>query len=136
MDDGDLDENEENQIEQQIEEDEEPAIQEIRLEINGDKFIIDRNGKKIKLYDPEDEEKKKRYDENRENEIKQVKEYYKENKTKVLEYKFDYYYKNNYDLSSDIIHILYGIKENNNIKKFKNINYYITIAELYNIEKN
>ena len=60
MDDGDLDENEENQIEQQINDDEQPAIMELRKELNGDKFIIDRNGKKIKLYDPEDEEKKKR----------------------------------------------------------------------------
>ena len=80
--------------------------------------------------------KKKRYEENRENEIKQVKEYYKENKTKVLEYKFHYYYKNNYDLSNEIIDILYGIKENNKITKFKNINYYITIAEMYNIKIN
>ena len=60
MDDGELDDQEEQQIEQQIEEEEEPAIQEIRKEINGDKFIIDRNGKKIKLFDPEEEEKKKR----------------------------------------------------------------------------
>ena len=60
MEDGELDENEENHIQQQIEEDEQPAIMEIRKEINGDKFIIDRNGKKIKLYDREEEEKKKR----------------------------------------------------------------------------
>ena len=80
--------------------------------------------------------KKKRYEENRENEIKQVKEYYKENKNQVLEYKFHFYYKNNYDISDEIINILYGIKENNKIKKFKNINYYITIAEMYNIEIN
>ena len=31
---------------------------------------------------------------------------------------------------------LCNIKQNKNIKKFKNINYYITIAELYNIEIN
>ena len=80
--------------------------------------------------------KKKRYEENRENEIKQAKEYYKENKNKVLEYKFHYYSKNNYDLSNEIIDILYGIKENNKIKKLRNINYYITIAEMYNIEIN
>ena len=60
MDDGELDQNEEQQIEQQIEEEEQPAIMELRKEINGDKFIIDRNGKKIKLYDREEEEKKKR----------------------------------------------------------------------------
>ena len=78
--------------------------------------------------------KKKRYDENREEEIKQVKQYYNNNKTKVLEYKFHYYYKNNYDLLTEIIDILYEIKENNKIIKFKNIEYYITLAELYNIE--
>ena len=60
MEDGELDDNEEHQIEQQLEDEEEPAIREIQKEINGDKFIIDRNGKKIKLYDPEEEEKKKR----------------------------------------------------------------------------
>ena len=38
--------------------------------------------------------RKKKYNENKEESIKQVKEYYKENKTKVLEYKFHYYYKN------------------------------------------
>ena len=54
MEDGEIDENEEHQIEQQIEEDEQPAIMELRKEINGDKFIIDRNGKKIKLYDPDE----------------------------------------------------------------------------------
>ena len=63
MEHGELDDNEEHEIEQQIEEEEEPAIKEIRKEINGDKFIIDRNGKKIKLYDPEEEEKKKRKNE-------------------------------------------------------------------------
>ena len=60
MDDGELDENEEHQIEQQIEDEEQPAIMELRKEINGDKFIIDRNGRKIKLYDREEEEKKRR----------------------------------------------------------------------------
>ena len=63
MEDGELDDNEEHEIEQQLEDEEEPAIKKIRKEINGDKFIIDRNGKKIKLYDPE-EEKKKRKNEN------------------------------------------------------------------------
>ena len=76
-----------------------------------------------------------------------MKKYHNNNKIKILEQKkkyyensrndkFHYYYKNNYYLSTEIIDILYGIKENNNIKKFKNINYYITIAELYNIEIN
>ena len=60
MEDGELGNTEENQIQQQIEEDEKPAIMELRKEINGDKFIIDRNGKKIKLYDREEEEKKRR----------------------------------------------------------------------------
>ena len=64
MEDGELDEQEEQQIEHQIEEEEEPEIQEIRKEINGDKFIINRNGGKIKLYDREEEEKKKRKNEN------------------------------------------------------------------------
>ena len=80
--------------------------------------------------------KKRIYKENRENKINHVKDYYKENKEKVLDYKFHYYYKNNYDLSNEIIDILYGIKKNNNIKKLKNINYYITIAEMFNIEIN
>ena len=60
MEDGEIDQNEEQKIEQQIEDDEQPAIMELRKEINGDKFIIDRNGKKIKLFDREEEEKKKR----------------------------------------------------------------------------
>ena len=77
--------------------------------------------------------KKKTYKENRQNKINHVKNYYKENKDKVLDYKFHYYYKNNYDLSDDIIDILYAIKENNKIKKFKNTIYYITLAEMYNI---
>ena len=50
-----------------------------------------------------------------------------------MDYNFYYYYKNTYNLSNNIIDILYAIKENNKIKKFKNINYYITIAEMYNI---
>ena len=41
-----------------MEEEEEPAIKEISKEINGDKFIINRNGKKIKLFDPDEEKKK------------------------------------------------------------------------------
>ena len=59
MEDGGLDDNEENQIEQQIEQEEQPAIQEIRKEINGDKFYIDRNGQKIKFYDPDERHFKK-----------------------------------------------------------------------------
>ena len=54
MDDGEIDQNEENQIEQQIEDEEQPAIMELRKEINGDNFFIDKNGKKIKLYDPDE----------------------------------------------------------------------------------
>ena len=49
-----LDENEEQQIEQQIEEEEQPAIKQIRNEISDDKFYIDRNGQKIKFYDPDE----------------------------------------------------------------------------------
>ena len=77
--------------------------------------------------------KKKTYKENRQNKINHVKNYYKENKDKVINYKFHHYYKINYDLSDEIIDILYAIKENNNIKRLKNIYYYITLAEMYNI---
>ena len=54
-----VDDNEEHQKEQQIEQEEQPAIQEIRKEINGDKFYIDRNGQKIKFYDPDEKHFKK-----------------------------------------------------------------------------
>ena len=54
MEDGDLDENEEHQIEQQIEEDEQPTIKQIKNDIANDKFYIDRNGQKIKFYDPDE----------------------------------------------------------------------------------
>ena len=40
MDDGEMDEDEEDDIKQQIEDDEQPAIMELRKELNGDKFII------------------------------------------------------------------------------------------------
>ena len=62
MEDGELDENEEDEIDQQIEEDERPAIKEFRKELNGDNFIIDRNGKKIKLFDPDEVHYKKTND--------------------------------------------------------------------------
>ena len=54
MEDGDLDQNEEQQIKQQIEEEEQPAIKQIRNEISDDKFYIDRNGNKIKFFDPDE----------------------------------------------------------------------------------
>ena len=54
MDDGELDQNEENQIEQQIEEEEQPAIKQIKTDISDDKFYIDRNGNKIKFFDPDE----------------------------------------------------------------------------------
>ena len=54
MEDGELDDNEEQQIEQQLEEEEQPAIKQIRNDISDDKFYIDRNGHKIKFYDPDE----------------------------------------------------------------------------------
>ena len=54
MEDGELDQNEEHQIEQQIEEEEQPAIKQIKKDISDDKFMIDRNGQKIKFYDPDE----------------------------------------------------------------------------------
>ena len=54
MEDGELDQNEEHQIEQQIEEEEQPAIKQIKKDISDDKFYIDRNGQKIKFYDPDE----------------------------------------------------------------------------------
>ena len=57
--DGELDNNEENQIEQQIEEEEQPAIKQIKNDISDDKFYIDRNGQKIKFYDPDERHFKK-----------------------------------------------------------------------------
>ena len=60
MEDGELDENEENEIQQQIEEEEKPEIKQIRNDIKNDKFIIDNNGNKIIFYDP-DEERNRKY---------------------------------------------------------------------------
>ena len=54
MEDGELDDNEENQIQQQIEEEEQPAIKQIKNDISDDKFYIDRNGQKIKFFDPDE----------------------------------------------------------------------------------
>ena len=54
MEDGDLDQNEEHQIEQQIEDDQQPAIKQIKQDISDDKFYIDRNGNKIKFFDPDE----------------------------------------------------------------------------------
>ena len=54
LDDGEIDDQEEQQIEQQIEEEEQPAIKQIKKDISDDKFYIDRNGNKIKFYDPDD----------------------------------------------------------------------------------
>ena len=54
MDDGELDDDEEHQIEQQIEEEEQPAIKQIKKDISDDKFYIDRNGNKIKFFDPDE----------------------------------------------------------------------------------
>ena len=54
MDDGELDDNEEQQIEQQIEEEEQPTIKQIKKDISDDKFYIDRNGNKIKFFDPDE----------------------------------------------------------------------------------
>ena len=54
MEDGELDNNEEYQIEQQIEQEEQPAIKQIKNDIADDKFYIDRNGQKIKFYDLDD----------------------------------------------------------------------------------
>ena len=54
MEDGELDDNEENQIEQQIEEEEQLEIKQIRNDISDDKFYIDRNGQKIKFFDPDE----------------------------------------------------------------------------------
>ena len=45
---------EENQIKRQIEEDEQPAIKQIKNDIADDKFYIDRNGQKIKFFDPDE----------------------------------------------------------------------------------
>ena len=59
MEDGEIDENEEHQIEQQIEEEEQPAIKQIKNDISDDKFYIDRNGQKIKFYDPDEVHYKK-----------------------------------------------------------------------------
>ena len=63
MDDGELDNNEENQIEQQIEhqleQEEQPEIKQITNAISDDKFYIDRNGQKIKFYDPDEVHYKK-----------------------------------------------------------------------------
>ena len=59
MEDGELDNNEENQIEQQIEQEEQPAIKQIKNDIADDKFYIDRNGQKIKFYDPDERHFKK-----------------------------------------------------------------------------
>ena len=80
--------------------------------------------------------KKKYYEINKQNTIKQVKEYYKNNKKNIVEYKFNYYYKKNYDISDDMICKLMELKKNLNIGKFKNVNYYITLIKLYNIEIN
>ena len=54
MDDGELDNNEEHQIEQQIEQEEQPAIKQIKNDISDDKFYLDRNGQKIKFYNPDE----------------------------------------------------------------------------------
>ena len=59
MEDGELDENEENQIKKQIEDEEQPAIKQIKNDIADDKFYIDRNGQKIKFYDPDEVHYKK-----------------------------------------------------------------------------
>ena len=82
------------------------------------------------------EQKKKYYENSRNDILEQKKIYYENSRNDKLDYNFYYYYKNKYNLSTEIIDILYEIKENNKIKKFKNINYYITLAELYNIEIN
>ena len=54
MEDGLLDDNEEQQIEQQLENEEQPEIKQIKNDISGDKFYIDRNGQKIRFFDPEE----------------------------------------------------------------------------------
>ena len=54
MEDRELDDNEEHQIEQQIEQEEQPEIKQIRNDIADDKFYIDKNGQKIKFYNPDD----------------------------------------------------------------------------------
>ena len=82
------------------------------------------------------EKMRKYYYDNKIEILEQKKKYYENSINDKMEYNFYEYYIDKYDLSTEIINILYGIKENNNIKKFKNINYYITIAEMYNIEIN
>ena len=82
------------------------------------------------------EQKKKYYENSRNDILEQKKIYYENFRNDKLDYNFYYYYKNKYDLSNEIIDILYGIKENNKIKKLRKIDYYITIAEMYNIEIN
>ena len=54
MEDGEMDNNEENQIKQQIEQEEQPAIKQIKNDIADDKFYIDRNGQKINFFDPDE----------------------------------------------------------------------------------
>ena len=65
------------------------------------------------------EQKKKYYEISRNNILGQKKIYYEISRNDKLEYSFYKYYKNNYDLSTEIIDILYSIKENNNIKKIQ-----------------
>ena len=80
------------------------------------------------------EQKKIYYENSKNSTLEQKKKYYENSRNDRLEYLFYKYYRNNHNLSNEIISILYSIKENNKIKKFKNVNYYITLAELYNIE--
>ena len=54
MDDDEIDDNEEHDIKQQIEEEEQPAIKQIKNDISDDKFYIDRNGQKIKFFNPDE----------------------------------------------------------------------------------
>ena len=59
MDDRELDDNEEQQIEHQLEQEEQPEIKQIKNDISDDNFYIDRNGQKIKFYDPDERHFKK-----------------------------------------------------------------------------
>ena len=79
------------------------------------------------------EQKKKYYENSRNDILEQKKKYYEISRNHKIDYNFYHYYKNKYDLSNEIIDILYSIKENNKIKKFRNIYYYIALSEIYNI---
>ena len=87
------------------------------------------NNNKIEI----SEQKKKYYEISRNDILDQKKKYYEISRNHKIDYNFYHYYKKKYDLSDEIINILHAIKENNKIKKFKNINYYITLSEMYNI---